>query len=95
MAEPDPVLAQERRESCRREVLRFLAERQAVAHHPKTIRRRLNDGHENDFADAEVEAALAFLTATAPAAVVAVRDPLGATRCYQATAAGVLLHERG
>ncbi len=95
MAEPDPALAQERREECRRAVLGFLAERQAVAHHPKTIRRRLNDGHEHDFADAEVEAALAFLVATVPPAALAIPDPLGATRCYQATAAGVLLHERG
>ncbi len=86
--------AQERREACRRAVLGFLAERQQVAQHAKTICRRLNDGHENDYADAEVEGALAFLAGTEPPLVKAIPDPMGATRYYQATAAGVLAHER-
>ena len=63
-----------------------------VAHHAKTIRRALNAGHEHDFADEEVAAALAFLVSAGFAVVVAA--PLGATLYYQATAAGVLAHER-
>ncbi|WP_414664868.1 hypothetical protein [Horticoccus sp. 23ND18S-11] len=92
MPNPDAI-AQERREECRRETLRFLAERQAVAHHPKTVRRRLNDGHEHDFTDADVQAALVFLVSASLAREIP--DALGATRHYQATAAGVLAHERG
>jgi hypothetical protein len=86
------AIAQERREECRRETLRFLAERQIVAHHVKTIRRRLNDGHEHDFTDAEVEAALAFLVSDERAHRIP--DPMGSTPYFQATAAGVLAHER-
>lgn len=86
-------LAQERREECRRETLRFLAHRQPLAHHPKAIRRGLNLGHEHDFTDDDVEAALGFLESAGLVRVV--HDPLGATRHYQATAAGVLQHERG
>lgn len=87
------AIAQERREECRREALRFLADRQVVAHHPKAIRRGLNVGHEHDFTDDEVEAALGFLESAGLVKVV--HEPLGATRHYQATAAGVLQHERG
>ena len=93
MAAPDAI-AQERREECRRDVLRFLAERQAVAHHPKTIRRRLNDGHEHDYLDVEIEAALAFLTGATPPLAKGIADTLGATKYYQATSEGVLAHER-
>lgn len=91
----DPAIAQERRDECRRKVLGFLAERAAVAHHPKTIRRRLNDGHEHDFTDAEVAAALTFLLGLAPKRVRAVTEPMGSTLHYQATSDGVLAHERG
>lgn len=88
-------IAQERREECRRKVLGFLAERAAVAHHPKTIRRRLNDGHENDFTDDEIEAALAFLIHLAPPRAKAIPEAMGSTLHYQATSDGVLAHERG
>ncbi len=75
-------------------MLGFLAERQAVAHHPNTIRNRLNAGHEHDFTRDEIDAALAFLTGSEPALVHGINDALGATKYYQATAAGVLAHER-
>jgi hypothetical protein len=89
------AIAQERREECRKAVLGFLAERQAVAHHPKTIRQRLNAGHEHDFADEEVEAALAFLLGMRPEPFAKeIPDGMGATRYYQATSAGVIAHER-
>lgn len=88
-------LAQERREECRAAVLEFLAERNAVAHHAQTIRQRLNAGHAHDFTIEEVEAALAFLAGSEPALVKATPTSLGATKYYQATAAGVIAHERG
>lgn len=96
MSAADPVrLAQERREECRREVRRFLAERAAVAHHPATIRRALNAGHQADWTDDEVETAAIFLLNLTPPQVIARHDHLGATAYYQATSAGVLAHERG
>jgi hypothetical protein len=88
----DPV-AQLRREECRRDALAWTAERQAAAHHPKSIRRGLNAGHEHDYTDEEVEAALAFLTSAK--LVTIVEEKLGATKYYQATAEGVLASERG
>jgi len=94
MNAPDAAGAQERREECRRDVLAFLAVRQAVASHPKTILRGLNAGHEHDYALDEISAALAFLTATEPPLVAGLVEKLGATKYYQATAAGVLTHER-
>ena len=87
----DPI-AQERRESCRNAVLAFLAERQALAHHPQTIRRRLNEGHLNDFTIEEVTAALAFLEGKQR--VKTVLEEMGATAYYQATSEGVLAYER-
>jgi len=87
------AIAQERREECRRSTLGFLAVRQATAHHPKTIRRALNAGHEHDFTDDEVTAALTYLLSAG--FVTAIPDGLGATLYYRATAAGVLAHERG
>lgn len=88
----DPIV-QERREECRRSVLGFLAVRQATAHHPKTIRRALNAGHEHDFGDEEISAALGFLEGLD--LVKACPDDFGATLYYKATSAGVLAHERG
>jgi hypothetical protein len=85
-------LSQERREECRAETLRFLVARQVVAHHPQTIRRGLNVGHRNDFEDADVEASLVFLVDANFVKIV--RQPLGATKFYQATSQGVLASER-
>lgn len=89
----DPILDQARREACRHDTLGFLAERQMVAHHANTVRNRLNAGHQHDYTDAEIGAALAFLVGAGLGQVI--RDPLGATPYYQATSAGVLQHERG
>lgn len=90
-----PSAAQERREECRRDVLGFLAERQAVAHHAATIRNRLNAGHAHDYTIEEIAAALAFLAAMEPARAKSMPEPMGSTLYWQATAAGVLAHERG
>lgn len=90
-----PAQEQARREKCRREVLGFLAERQAVAHHPNAIRNRLNVAHENDYVAEEIEAACVLLCGISPEPLAKpIRDPLGATTYYQATSAGVIAHER-
>ncbi len=87
------ALEQERRDECRQKVLGFLSDRQALAHHPQTVCRRLNAGHVHDFTIDEVEAALAFRVSAGHALVVYPEG--GSTKYYQATSAGVLAHERG
>lgn len=89
----DLSIPQERRETCRAAVREFLAYRPAVAHHPNDICRRLNEGHQNDFAPVEVTDALVFLVDLNHAQER--RTPLGATKYYQITSAGILAHERG
>lgn len=83
-----------------REDLRFAAREQLVA--AKTvaldaemIRRRVERSRLLDFSvtTADVEDALALLTSLGHAN--SIPSELGATRYYQATAAGVLAHERG
>jgi ATP-dependent DNA ligase len=81
---------QERREECRREVLRFLVNRNAVASRADTIRNAL--AREFNFTMAEINAALAFHDSAGH--VVVEPDPHGATKFYRATADGVLFHER-
>lgn len=84
---------QRRREECRREARRYLAERQALAFPVDAMRRKLNiDG--NDFTDEEIAEACQFLLEMVPPQVKVRPDGLGATRYYQATSAGVLEHER-
>lgn len=84
---------QERRDECRQKVLEFLALRQAVAHHPQTILRKLNAGHLHDFTIEEVEAALEFRKSAGH--VVVIFPEGGSTKYYKATSAGVLASERG
>jgi hypothetical protein len=82
-----------RREECRREVRRYLAERQALAFPAIAIRRKLrHDG--DDFTDEEIVAALEYLVSLDSPHVRVRPDPDGATKYYQATSAGVLAHER-
>ena len=86
----DPAV---RREECRREVLRYLAERAALAFPAATIRRKLRfDG--DDFSDAEIDAALQFLLGLSEPQIKTRDDPHGVTKYYQASSAGVLAHER-
>lgn len=85
---------QQRKESYRRDVREFLAYRQAVAHLPQDIRRRLAMRvAENPYTLEEVQEALEFLVGLGHVEVK--RAALGATKYYQATSAGVLAHERG
>lgn len=82
-----------RREECRREVRRYLAERQALAFPAEAIQRKLrNDG--DVFSLDEIEAALSFLIALDPPQVKSIEVSIGATRTFQATSSGVLAHER-
>jgi hypothetical protein len=85
-------LDQERREECRADCLAMLATRQQTAHHPRAVRRVLNAGHVADYTEEEINAALAFLVSAALAQEVV--EPMGATKYYQATSAGVIAHER-
>jgi len=90
---PHPTDPQARREECRREVRRYLAERLALKFPVAAIQRKLRIDGEN-FTDAEIEAALAYLGALHDPHVRETPDPDGSTKYYQATAAGVLAHER-
>lgn len=82
---------QSRREDCRREVLRFLAERHLLAHAPRAVRNGVNRQGANYSKD-EILSALDLLVGLD--LVKSEPDPLGATRYFQATASGVLQNER-
>jgi len=76
----------------RRAVRAHLAERPAVSQSAETVHRHLR--REFDCSIAETEKALAVLEAMQQARVS--YDPLGgSTKYYQATADGILRHERG
>ncbi len=88
----DPEILQERREICRREVRGWLANRLPLSYHPRTVAKRLNEGHRNDFTEVEVLSALAFLVGDGQAEQM--HDKLGATLYYKSSPKGVLEHER-
>jgi hypothetical protein len=81
-----------RREEARREVLRFLAERNLLAHSPAAIRNGVNRAGF-DFSEEETLSALQSLVSGQFAREV--RGALGASTTYQATLEGELLIERG
>ncbi len=83
-----------------KEDLRFAVREQlvavaSVAFTADTIRRRVIKGRMLNYEPSldEVAAALIFLASLGHATETAA--PLGATRYYQATATGILAHERG
>ena len=82
----------ERKEEARHACLAFLAERPAVSFSAEAVRRGINR-EGGDFNLQETREALELLTGLG--LVTAVPDQLGATLYYQATANGVLQHERG
>lgn len=88
----DDAALQERRELCRHEVRRYLAERSTLAFAARTIRQRLNANRQADWAEDEIEKALKFLEGLEQ--VEGVRDGLGSTRHYEITSDGVLAYER-
>jgi hypothetical protein len=82
---------QERREVCREEVVRFLAERSQLKHAADAVRRGINR-NGFDFTVEEVAAALQF---TGSMNLVSAKPHgMGATLYYQITAAGTLACER-
>lgn len=84
-----------RAEQLRREILKFLAPRQAVSFEPQVILERIAANHVLDFKPHpdEFAAALTFLRGRGWVEIK--RSPFGRTLFYQATSAGVLAHERG
>ncbi len=90
-----PSLSQPQREELRFAVREILVNASTVALAADMILRRIERGKLVDFtADtAAIEGALAFLVSHGQ--VKAEPAALGATLYYQATAAGVLAHERG
>jgi len=83
--------AQQRREECRREVRTYLAERPSLAMRRAAIVRGVREA--GAFAEAEVEAALVFLSGLQQ--VKPRHAEIGATVSWQITAVGTLAHERG
>jgi hypothetical protein len=83
---------QERKEVCREEVVRFLAERSRLKHAADAVRRGVNRGGF-DFSEEEILAALQFTQGMN--LVAATPHQLGATAFFQITAAGTLAFERG
>ena len=88
-----PTDSQARREECRREVRRYLAERLALKFPLAAIQRKLRIDGE-DFSTEEIVNALAYLGCLHDPHIRETNDPDGSTKYYQATAAGVLAHER-
>jgi hypothetical protein len=82
---------QERREDCRHEVRRYLADRSSLAFRADTIQHYLD--REWKFTIAEVRDALAFLVSAKQAEIEP--EPCGATEYFKITATGTLAHERG
>ena len=81
---------QERKEECRLEVRRYLAERPALAFAATTIHRSLY--REFDFTLQEVIDGLVFWVSAKQAQITPCEA--GATEYFQITAAGTLAHER-
>lgn len=92
---PMPALTQPQREDLRYAVREQLANAQTVALNAQMIFRRVERARllNFSFTAEDVEATLAFLVSYGHAEEKPA--PLGATNYYQATAAGVLAHERG
>ena len=88
-------LSQSQREDLRHAVREQLVTAQTVALTADMVRRRVDRARLLNFdaPPSDVEAALALLVSLGQATEQP--DPLGATKYYQATAAGVLAHERG
>lgn len=88
------ALTQPQREDLRRAVREQLVAAQTVALTVAMVQRRVERTRllDFDFTTRDVEAALSLLVGLAHAKEEA--DPLGATKYYQATAAGVLAQER-
>lgn len=81
---------QEKKEELRQAVRAYLAERPAAAQSAATIARGLRGEHA--CSEQDVQDALLFLADLGH--VASVRNPLGSTVYWRATAAGILAYER-
>jgi hypothetical protein len=86
---------QQQREAIRTGVLKFLADRPALAFEARHIMERLNKSNELDFTAEpdDISDAIVFLRGSE--FIKHAHHGLGATLYYQVTSAGVLAHERG
>jgi hypothetical protein len=84
-----PQEQQERKEECRREALRFLANRSVLAFRAETVLLKLNKEH--DFTIEEVKAALEFERGAGRISLLPNKQ--GADRFYKVTTEGMLFHE--
>ena len=91
------MLTQTQREELRTAVREVLVAAGTVAFASDVIARRVARLQilDFEFAPFDIEAALVFLAGMEPAQAMVHPHALGATKYYQATAAGVLAHERG
>ena len=90
------MLTQPQREELRAAVREVLVAASTVAFSAEVIARRVARLQILDFTPeiTDVTAALAFLVSCVPPQATSIHDPLGANPHYQATATGVLAHER-
>jgi hypothetical protein len=86
----DEAEKQQRREDCRREVLRYLANRSVLAFSAATVRNALH--REFNFTVEEVTAALKFLHGLKFIAIES--HEMGATLFHRITSEGILHNER-
>ena len=85
--------AQDRRTRCRDDALAYLAQRPRLSYAPATIRQRLRDDLQTDYAEDEIDDALAFLVGAGEVRLER-QSRHGVTRYFQATAEGILAYER-
>lgn len=85
-------LAQKRREDARRDVLAYLAIRNALAFRVTVIRNRLNQDNTTDYSDEEIRSALVTLEGLSD--VTHKEERLGAEQYFRVTAQGQLNYER-
>lgn len=81
-----------RAEGCRLSVLSYLYNIPALAQSAQTIHRFL--AREHDWTLEEVEDSLLFLSGDSPPLVRQVKNPFGASICYQISTAGVRAAEQ-
>lgn len=86
-------MSPQQKEDLRHAVLEFLTARHPTAHTPRAIRRHVAKEVDSDPSEADVEGTALFLVQLGHAQTVP--DPLGSTKYFSATPAGVLARERG
>jgi hypothetical protein len=83
------------KEELRHAALEYLAARHPAAMTVRACHRTIAREIGSEITEEDVEAALELLAALRPPLAACVRDALGATKYWRATATGVLAFERG